>query len=114
MHVGHFVQKNIVTNKFSKPSRRSMTEIPADIIELYNAQKWLQFKYYFVKQIRRHHAVIADILNKDGSTFHRIGFELLDPKKTEGQTTGDGYVFETIWTAWQYYENLILEHYNKN
>ena len=91
-----------------------MTEIPVEIIELYDMHgKWLQFKYYFVKQIRRHHAVIANVLNRDGSTFHEIRFELVDSKKTEGQTTGDGYVFDTIWTAWQYYEDYIIRHYNE-
>ena len=89
-----------------------MTEIPEGLPALYDVRKLDTLMLYFIKQIRRYHAVVATVLNKDKSTFHRIGFKLVDPKKTEGQTTGDGHLFDTIWLAWQYYEDFIIRHYN--
>ena len=89
-----------------------MTEIPEGLPTLYDVRKLDTLMMYFIKQIRRHHSVVASVLNKDGTTFHKIGFELVDPKKTEGQTTGDGQTFNTIYEAWQYYKDFIIRYYN--
>ena len=90
-----------------------MTEIPEGLPVLYDVRKLDTLMLYFIKQIRRHHAVVATVLNNDGTEFHRIGFKLVDHKKTEGQTTGDDQAFDTIYEAWQYYKDFIIRHYNE-
>lgn len=75
-------------------------------LELYSPYNMFYLKFWWIKHIRRYGYVHIKLKG----TEHKFEFILQDKKCREGLTYVNGILFNTIYDAWQYYQDAIFEN----
>ncbi len=72
-------------------------------------QKIVHLELWYLKHIRRYGYTHLCLLDNNGNLIKSLAFELVDRKIKEGSVISNDQEFSTIYTAWNYFQNLVFK-----
>ena len=65
-------------------------------------------KFWYIKHIRRYGYVKLFLLGNNSQIIKTLHFRLQDPKQKDGSVIINGETFSDLYSAWEYFQNLIF------